>query len=167
MRSLAIDDTDVNGNLFKGLTQGEWYWRVASGKYTESTFNRLLRFHHLFDAEPNDTGIASLFVGKEITNRFLNLPIEGFVAAGFARHFENGHQDNFNEYILGFKAYYSNFPWSHVVNTRVGIAEGISYSARVSSFEKRHIGEKNGLTSHLLNYLSWSWDFSIGDIIRV
>jgi len=160
------DDPDVSGNLFRGLKQGEWYWRAAAGRFTDTTFNKLVRFQRLFDPEPNKTGIASLFVGKKITDRFLGLPIEGYVTAGFVRHFEKGQQSNFNEYVLGFKAYFSKFPWSHIIKTRVGIAEGVSYAAKIPTFERESIEKKNRSASHMLNYLDWSWDFSLGDIIR-
>ncbi len=160
------DDPNVSGNLFKGLKQGEWYWRAAAGRFTDTTFNNLMRFDGIFDPEPNKTGIASLFVGKKITDRFASLPIEVYVTAGYVRHNEKDQQSDFNEYVLGFKLYFSKFPWSHIVKTRVGLAEGISYAAKVPTFEKESIESKNRSASHLLNYLDWSWDFSLGDIIR-
>ena len=125
-----------------------------------------MRFQDMFEPEERGTGLASLFVGKKIADEFLWLPLEAYVTGGYIRRFEKGLQDNFNEYVLGFKAYFSKFPWSHIVKTRVGIAEGVSYAAKVPYVEREHVEGKNRSASKFLNYLDWSWDVSIGDIIR-
>ena len=158
-------DESHNSSLFKGLTEGEWYWRVASGRFTTTKFNELMRFKNLFDPEEKKTGLTSLFVGKKIADKFLGLPLESYVTVGYARHFEKGHQDNFNEYVIGFKAYFTGFPWSHIVKTRVGIGEGVSYAASVPIVEQENVDRKNRSASKFLNYLDWSWDFSLGDAI--
>ncbi|QOL25402.1 MipA/OmpV family protein [Thalassotalea sp. LPB0316] len=158
-------DENTNSSLLKGLTQGEWYWRVAHGRFTTAKFNELMRFKNMFDPEPRNTGLTSLFVGKKIADSFLGLPLDSYVTLGYARHFEKGYQDNFNEYVLGFKAYFTKFPWSHIVKTRVGIAEGVSYARRVPIVEQENVDRKNRSASKFLNYLDWSWDFSLGDAI--
>lgn len=78
--------------MLKGLTEGEWYWRVAQGKFTTIKFNELMRFKIMFDPEEKHTGLASLFVGKKIADKFLGLPVESYVTLGYARHFEKDYQ---------------------------------------------------------------------------
>ncbi len=160
------DDPYVNGSITRDLTKGEWYWRVAAGRHTETTFNQLMRFQNMFKPEERGTGLASIFVGKKIADNFMWLPLEAYVTGGYVRRFEQDLQDDFNEYVLGFKAYFSKFPWSHIVKTRVGIAEGVSYAAKVPFVEREHVEGKNRSASKFLNYLDWSWDVSIGDIIQ-
>lgn len=158
-------DQSHNSSLLKGLTEGEWYWRLAQGKFTTTKFNELMRFKNMFDPEAKHTGLASVFVGKKIADKFLGLPVESYVTLGYARHFEKGYQANFNEYVLGFKAYFTGFPWSHIVKTRVGIGEGVSYAGSVPIVEQENVDRKNRSASKFLNYLDWSWDFSLGDAI--
>ena len=160
------DDPAVSGSLFRGLKQGEWYWRVAGGRTTKVKFNELMRFKNLFQPEERNTGLASIFVGKKVTDNFFWLPIEGYVTTGYVRRFERGEQPDFNEYVLGFKAYFSKFPWSHIVRTRVGLGEGISYAERIPIVEKENVESKNRSASHLLNYLDWSWDVNLGDVFK-
>ena len=154
----------VNGSLTRDLTKGEWYWRFAAGRTTTTSFNQLMRFIDLFDPEERNTGLASFFLGKKVANKFMGLPIEAYVTGGYVRRFERGEQEDFNEYVLGFKAYYSGFPWSDKVKTRVGIGQGVSYAQHVPIVEKENVERKNRSASHFLNYLDWSWDVSIGDI---
>jgi outer membrane protein len=160
------DDPTVSGGLLRDLTKGEYYWRVAAGRTTKATFNKLMRFQDMFDPEERDTGLASVFVGKKIADEFLWLPMEGYVTGGLVRRFERGEQDDFNEYVLAFKGYYSDFPWSNRVKTRVGIAEGISYADSIPIVERENVERKNRSGSNLLNYLDLSWDFSIGDLFQ-
>jgi len=157
----------VNGSITKDLTMGEWYWRIAAGRHTETTFNKLLRFQEMFKPEERGTGIASIFVGKKIADNFMWLPLEAYVTGGYVRRFEKGLQDNFNEYVLGFKAYFSKFPWSDNIKTRIGLAEGVSYAAKVPFVEGEHVEAKNRSASKFLNYLDWSIDVSIGDVFKV
>jgi outer membrane protein len=160
------DDPTVSGGLLRDLTKGEWYWRVAAGRTTKSSLHELITFREMFDAEERDTGLASVFLGKKVTDEFLWLPMDGYVTGGLVRRFERGEQDDFNEYVLGFKAYYSDFPWSDRVKTRVGIAEGVSYVEHLPIVERENIESKNRSGSHFLNYMDWSWDVSIGDLFN-
>jgi len=161
------DNHYVNGSITRDLTKGEWYWRIAAGRHTETTFNQLVRFKNMFDPEERGTGLASIFVGKKIADNFMWLPLEAYVTGGYVRRFEKGLQDNFNEYVLGFKAYFSQFPWSDTVKTRIGIAEGVSYAVKVPFVEGEHVEAKNRSASKFLNYIDWSIDVSIGDVFQV
>lgn len=160
-------ELDHSSSLTKGLTQGEWYWRVAAGRHTDTTFNKLLRFQDMFKPEERGTGLVSVFVGKKLGDSFFSLPLDVYVTGGIARRLENDLQDDFNEYALGFKVYFSKFPWSDKIKTRVGIAQGVSYAAKVPFVEKEHVEGKNRSASKFLNYLDFSWDVSVGDVFNV
>ena len=136
-------DISKSSSLFKDLSVGEWYWRVAAGATTEVKFNELMRFSNIFEKESRNTGLASMFVGKKIADSFMYMPFDTYATAGYVRRFERGEQSDFNEYVLGFKIYYSKFPWSDTVKTRVGIAEGVSYSEKVQVVEKDNVEGKN------------------------
>jgi outer membrane protein len=138
--------------------------RVAYGCTTETKFNTIVRGD--VDCSDIDTDIASLFLGRRISKRVLSLPLEGWLQGGLVRRFESGLQDDFFELVLGFKAVYRQFPWSKHVETRIGLGHGLSYAASVPALEKRKAEEKNRRTSHLLNYLDFSIDVSVGDVFR-
>ncbi|MDX1559093.1 MAG: hypothetical protein R3193_09320, partial [Marinobacter sp.] len=86
---------------------------------------------------------------------------------GVARRFENDLQDDFWEGVLAFKAIFRRFPWSDTVETRFGVAEGLSYAHRIPSIEQEKGDQKGRRTSHLLNYLDFSLDVSVGDVFGV
>lgn len=138
--------------------------RVAIGCTTETKFNAILRGE--INCGDIDTDIASLFVGRKISNRLLSLPIEGWLQGGLTRRFESGLQNDFFEVVLGFRAIYRQFPWSKYVETRIGLGQGLSYAAAVPALEKQKALQKNRRTSHLLNYLDFSLDVSVGDVFR-
>ena len=161
------DNLYVNGSILKDLQKGEWYWRVAAGRHTDTKFNDLMTFKDMFNPEERNTGLASVFVGKKIADEFLWLPLEAYVTGGIARRFEKDYQSDFNEYVLGFKVYFTKFPWSDRVKTRLGFAEGISYAESVPFVERESVEEKNRSASKFLNYLDWSWDVSVGDLFSV
>jgi MipA family protein len=142
--------------------RGQWFWRVAGGVATEEAFNKIIRGQ--VDKEERHTGIASVFAGKKVADNFLSLPFEVYVKAGYVRHFERGIQSDFNEYVLAVKGYFNRFPWSDKVETRWGIAEGISYAEQVPSLERENVESKNYSASHMLNYIDWSLDVNLGDL---
>lgn len=159
-------DPYTNGSIFKDLTQGEWYWRFAAGRTTTADFAGLMQFQDMFDPEKRNTGLASIFLGKRIADKFMGLPLDVYLTGGYLRRFERGEQSDFNEYAIGVKAYFSKFPWSDKVKTRIGFAEGISYAEKIPIVEKENVEGKNRSASHFLNYLDWSIDVSIGDVFN-
>ncbi len=139
-----------------------WSWRAAYGYTTDESFMDIVRG----DINRNDDGtsLASLFMGRQLSETFFGFPWEIWLQAGYARRFENNLQLDFNEYVLAFKTYFTKFPWSDKVKTRFGFAEGVSYADRVPAVEQRRNDDRDRNTSHFLNYLDYSWDVSIGDV---
>ncbi|WP_344796599.1 MipA/OmpV family protein [Litoribacillus peritrichatus] len=142
--------------------EGDWFYRVAGGLATEESFNKIIRGRINF--EERNTGITSVFVGKKLTDEFFSLPIEIYLKGGLVRHFEQGTQPDFWEYVTAFKGYYSGFPWSDRIETRLGFAEGVSYVERIPIIELENVESKNPSASHLLNYLDFSIDVNLGDV---
>ncbi|CAH0990726.1 hypothetical protein SIN8267_00821 [Sinobacterium norvegicum] len=155
-------DGDVYNFFFNN--PNPWSMRVAYGYTTDSSFMDIVRGE--FERNDDGTSMGSVFLSRQLTERFMWLPIEGWAQAGVARRFENDIQGDFNEYVFAFKAYFTKFPWSNTVKTRFGFAEGLSYATKVPAVEQRRNDDRDRNTSHLLNYLDYSWDVSIGDIFR-
>jgi MipA family protein len=137
----------------------KWFLRLAGGFFASSGLTRILRGK--FDLDDERMGLASIFAGRRISETFFRLPVEVYVKAGYARHFERGRQPNFSQYVLAIKGYYSGFPWSHRLDTRVGIANGLSYVSRIPVLEREDVGRD---ASHLLNYIDMSLDVNLGDL---
>jgi outer membrane protein len=138
--------------------------RVGYGCTTQTKFNEILRGNINCDGG-EDTTLASLFVSRKLSDDVFTLPLEAWLLGGVARRFESGLQDDFFEGVLAFKAIFRRFPWSDRVETRVGFAEGFSYADKVPWLEKDKAEDKNRRTSHLINYLEFSLDVSVGDVL--
>ncbi len=135
--------------------------RAAYGCTTRTKFNTILR------GEVNcseTTNLASFFASRQLAPTFFGLPIEIWLQGGVAKRFEDGLQDDFFEGVVAFKGIYRAFPWSDHIGTRLGFAEGFSYSESVPWIEKEKAEEQDRRTSHLLNYLEFSLDVSVGDV---
>jgi outer membrane protein len=163
---LRIPDTDGDFNFFRN-NGNPTTLRLAYGCTTETTFNEILRLNIDCDSGGDDTRLASVFAGRQLTERLFTLPIEGWLIGGVTWRDENGLQDNFLEGVLAYKAIFRGFPWSDKIQTRIGFAEGLSYAGSVPALEKRKAEERDRRTSHLINYLEFSLDVSVGDIFKV
>jgi outer membrane protein len=119
------------------------------------------------DCSYEGTGLASLFVARKLSNEMFTLPVEAWFQTGIARRLENDLQDDFWEGVLAIKALFRRFPWRNQLDTRLGFSNGISYAASVPAIETEKAEEKNRRTSHLLHYLEFSFDLSIGDLLNV
>lgn len=139
-----------------------WSYRVAYGCTSDTSLNKIVRLQ--INCDGDDTNLASLFVSRRVTETLLTLPIEGWVTTGVARRFESEYHPNFWEGVFAFKAIFRQFPWSDTVETRFGVAEGISYAQRVPNIETERAVERDRRTSKFLNYLDFSFDVSIGDL---
>ncbi|MEE4108218.1 MAG: MipA/OmpV family protein [Halieaceae bacterium] len=158
----------------RGSSEGEYNFfnnngnaaslRAAYGCTTDTKFNAIIRGD--IDCGEIGTDIASLFIGRKISNRIMTLPLEGWLQGGLVRRFESGLQDDFFEVVLGFKAIYRRFPWSKHVETRIGLGHGLSYAAEIPALEQQKAVQKNRQTSRLLNYMDFSIDVSVGDVFR-
>ena len=138
--------------------------RLAYGCTTETKFNAIVRGE--LNCRNDGTGLASVFVGRKLADDLFTLPMEVWIYGGLARRFENNLQDDFFEGVLALKALYRRFPWSKHVETRIGLGHGLSYAERVPNLERTKAEDRNRRISHLLNYLEFSIDVSVGDVLR-
>ena len=158
---LRIPEHDGDFNFF--TNNGNAYsLRLAYGCTTDTSLNKIVRGD--INCNDDDTSLASVFLGRKISNDVFTLPIEAWLVGGVARRFENDLQDDFWEGVIAFKAIYRRFPWSKYVETRFGLAEGLSYADRIPWLEQEKGDEKDRRTSHLINYLDVSLDVSVGDV---
>ncbi|AFU98846.1 MipA/OmpV family protein [Simiduia agarivorans] len=142
-----------------------WEWRLAGGYWKDGNFIEMIYLNNMA-VDTKNTAMVSGFLSKKISDEVWGLPIEAHATAGLVRHFEKGEQDNFNEYVIAIKGYFNQFPWSHIVETRVGFGYGFSYAAQVPWQESDSVLEKNENDSPTLQYLDYSWDVNVGDLFR-
>lgn len=109
--------------------------------------------------------LVSLFYGIPVSDDVLSLPISVYFQPGMALHLKNkDRQAYFPEYIALVKLVYT-IPLP--VRIRLGLGEGLSYSTQISDIEQREMNELKIEPSKLLNYLDYSLDISLHDIIRM
>lgn len=137
------------------------YMRLASGIATESGPSEVFRFKN--DTDPERNGMTSVFYGHPLAGSVFGWPLDFYLTPGFVYHHSSNVQDAFEEYVLAIKGYYT-FDWS--VRTRLGFAEGISYSTDISHIERKNLAEKGYDPSKLMNYLDFSVDVNVGDLLK-
>ena len=145
--------------------KGDWEWRIAGGYIKDGNFIEMIYLNNMA-VDTDDTAMVSAFLSKKITERTFDLPIQMHVTGGFVRHFEKDLQSDFNEYVFALKGYFNQFPWSHIVETRVGFGYGFSYGEKVPFQESESVMEDNINDSRLLQYLDYSWDINLGDLFK-
>ncbi|MGL6257820.1 MipA/OmpV family protein [Vibrio sp. WXL210] len=137
------------------------YWRIAHGWGTLSNLGEIIRFQTEKDEFNNQ--MTSIFYGHPLSDTLFGFPIEIYLTPGIGRHWSSEVQGASTEYIAAIKAYYT-FEWPF--RWRFGVAEGLSWVDRTTYLEYQDmIVEKDQYTtaSRLLNYLDFSFDFSLGD----
>lgn len=142
-----------------------WSYRFAAGTTTDTKLNQIVRGDHV-EFDDTQTKLVSFFGGKQLMRTFFGTNWEVWANLGVGYRLEEPYQDNFFEYIAAIKFFYSNFPWSDTVLTRFGVAEGISYAEQVPYAETSKKDASNKGTSHLLNYMDFSFDANLGDIFN-
>ena len=145
-------------------SDGNWSVRVARGWDAQASLLKIIPGMD-FSLSPERTGVFAVDIGRRISERWNDWPIDVYVKGGYQRYLEKALQDDIHGATLYLKAYYYGFPWSHRVKTRFGFGEGLSYASRIPALERRSILEKNPNTSKLMNYLDVSMDFSVGDLV--
>lgn len=116
-------------------------------------------------ATVNATRIAGVQIGKPLIKQFNGWPLDIVGYIGVLQHDDRGLATNGLQLDAFIKAYYNGFPWSHRVNTRLGLGVGLSLAQRVPYSESSSQALRGRGTSRLLNYLDPSIDVSMGDLI--
>lgn len=136
------------------------YLRLASGLATQSGPTDIIMLDN--ETDPDRNTMTSLFYGHPLVGSVFGLPLDFYLTPGYVYHHNSDTQNAFDEYVLAIKAYYT-FDWA--VRTRLGFAEGISYSTKISHIESKNLTEKGYEPSKLMNYLDFSVDVNMGDLL--
>lgn len=137
------------------------YLRIASGVATTSGVSDLLMLNNKTD--PYRNTMTSVFYGHPVADTVFGWPLDFYVTPGFIQHHKSDIQGSFGEYVVAVKAYYT-FNWP--TTWRFGFAEGVSYSTQISHIERERLDKKGYNPSKLMNYLDFSFDVNMGDILN-
>lgn len=137
------------------------YWRLGQGFATPSTLGQIMNFEAVPDT--NNNKLTSIFYGHPLTDEFFGLPLEVYISPGFTWHWKSDVQPNSFEIDLAIKLYYT-VPWP--IRWRLGAAEGLSWVNKIPYMEAHSLTEqKEYKPSNLMNFLDFSVDINIGDIV--
>jgi outer membrane protein len=115
----------------------------------------------------NPSSVTGVHWGKPFVERVNGWPVDFHGYMGFLyRNEMNDFQTDAWQVDVYMKGFFYGFPWSHRVNTRIGMGFGISYANHVPSPEVISQARRERPTSKLLNYLDPSIDISLGDLFR-
>lgn len=137
------------------------YMRVAHGIATQSGPFDIFLFDN--ETDPHRNSMTSVFYGHPLNGTVFNLPIDFYLTPGYVQHHSSDVQGTFGEYVMAIKGYYT-FNWP--VRSRLGFAEGVSYSTQISHIERESVGKHDYEPSKLMNYLDFSYDVNLGDVFN-
>jgi outer membrane protein len=111
------------------------------------------------------SSVTGVHLGKPFIERVNGWPLDfhGYVGLLY-RHEMTSVQSDAWQVDAYMKGFFYGFPWSHRVNTRIGMGAGVSYANHVPSPEVLSQDRRERPTSKVLNYLDPTIDVSIGDI---
>ena len=143
------------------------WFKLLYGKSTDDGCHliKVLTAQCLSTATVNSTSITGIQVGKPFLQNVNGWPLDFVGYAGLTSHNEQGLQANGVQLDLFMKAFYSGFPWSDRVKTRLGMGVGLSLAQRVPYIEASSQASEGKPTSRLLNHLDPTIDVSLGDVI--
>ena len=116
--------------------------------------------------DTNSTSITGIQIGKPFIENLNGLPLDFVGYLGLTHHDDKGLQRNGVQLDAFMKAFYSGFPWSHRVKTRLGWGFGVSIAQRPPYEEVSSQAARGRPTSRLLTYIDPTIDVSLGDLIN-
>ncbi|MEP6589348.1 MAG: MipA/OmpV family protein [Polaromonas sp.] len=157
-----------------GGHQREWtqdgsptYFKLLYGKSTDDGCHliKILTAQCLSTATVNQTSISAIQVGKPFLQNVNGWPVDIAGYVGLTHHNDQGLQANGVQLDLFMKAFYSGFPWSDRVKTRLGMGVGVSLAQRAPYIEASSQALDGKPTSRMLQYLDPTLDVSVGDLL--
>ena len=142
---------------------GEWSWRVNYGYTGKHNIVPEPMQGNLSKSDKVSTEILGVTVGKLLQS---GKRIDIYGKFALFRHFEEPYQDdfwNYTAYVIAIGKGY--FPWSDKVAFRWGFGLGASYAQSVPVIEQIKQAERGRNTNKFLNYLEWTVDFPIDNLI--
>ncbi|MEO7399673.1 MAG: MipA/OmpV family protein [Polaromonas sp.] len=159
---------DFGGHEREWAGEGSPTWvKLLYGKATEDGCHllKIVTAQCLSTASVNSTSIAGVQLGKTFLENVNGWPLDFVGYVGLTHHNDHGLQANGVQLDLFMKAFYSGFPWSDRVKTRIGLGAGVSAAQRAPYIEVSSQATNGKPTSRLLQYLDPTLDFSLGDLI--
>lgn len=159
---------DFGGHAREWAEPGSPTWfKLLYGKATDDGCHllKIVTAQCLATASVNPTSITALQVGKPFLQNVNGWPVDFVGYAGLTQHNDRGLQPAGLQLDLFMKAFYSGFPWSSRVKTRLGMGVGVSLAQRAPYIEASSQALDGKPTSRMLNYLDPTLDVSLGDLI--
>jgi outer membrane protein len=143
------------------------YFKLLYGKATDDGCHllKIVTAQCLSTAKVNPTSISAIQVGKPFLQNVNGWPLDFVGYAGLTYHNDHGLQANGAQLDLFMKAFYSGFPWSDRVKTRLGFGAGVSLAQRAPYIEASSQAAEGKPTSRMLQYLDPTIDVSLGDLL--
>ncbi len=143
------------------------WFKLLYGKSTDDGCHliKVLTAQCLSTATVNPTSVAGIQVGKPFLHNVNGWPLDFVGYAGLTSHNERGLQANGVQLDLFMKAFYTGFPWSDRVKTRLGMGVGVSLAQRAPYIEASSQAASGKPASRMLNYLDPTIDVSLGDLL--
>ncbi len=157
-----------NGQKRQASEPGTPTWfKLMYGQATEDGCHlaRIVTARCLSTASKNATSIAGMQVGKTLVQGLNSWPIDVVGYAGLLHHNERGLQPNGAQLDLFVKAFYTGFPWSDRLKTRLGLGAGVSLAQRVPYAEAPNATTGPKPASRILQSLDPTIDVSLGDLL--
>ncbi|MGF1910920.1 MipA/OmpV family protein [Vibrio kasasachensis] len=144
----------------KSELSNQRYLRIAHGWATPSNIGDILALER--EKDPYNNQLTSVFYGHPLTDELFGYPIDIFFTPGLVHHWSSEVQNASTEYVAAIKAYVT-IDWP--TRWRFGIAEGISYIDNITYIEGSEMARKGYTPSNLLNYLDFSFDVNVGELM--
>ena len=159
---------DFGGHEREWAREGSPTWvKLLYGKATDDGCHllKIVTAQCLSTASVNPTRIAGVQVGKTFIENVNGWPLDFVGYVGLTHHNDRGLQANGVQLDLFMKAFYSGFPWSDRVKTRLGLGAGVSAAQRAPYVEASSQAANGKPSSRLLQYLDPTLDVSLGDLV--
>ncbi len=145
----------------KSELKNKRYFRIAHGWATPSNIGEIINLNTQKD--PYNNQMTSFFYGHPLTDELFGVPLDIYFTPGIVHHWSSEVQSASTEYVAAIKAYYT-FDWPTL--WRFGFAEGMSFIDSITYIEQTEMDSKGYNASNLLNYLDFSFDVNVGDLIN-
>jgi len=142
----------------------QWTVRINGGYATDKDLGQITTGE--VEVDGDESSMIGLDFGRPLVDNWRDWPIDFAWRVGVQRWLDHGAGTSGFAQTAYLKMYVRPFPWEHVVSTRIGFGEGISYAWRVPEMEKQWARDHDDETSRLMNYLDVSIDLNVGDVIR-
>lgn len=141
-----------------------WTVRLNAGYATDKDLGQITT--GAVEVDGGASSMIGLDIGRPLVDDFRDWPIDFAWRVGVQRWLDHGAGASGFAQTAYLKMYVRPFPWEHVVSTRIGLGEGVSYAWRIPDVERQWARDHGEHTNRLMNYLDVSLDLNVGDLIR-